>query len=70
MSSILFGNTSKILSSFWGIVPYVRNIILLGLTTKDNATQIGSISGTTRFGMPSSFRVESLLDLGVEHFGV
>ena len=30
---------NKILSSFWGIVSYRRNIILLGLTTKKTATQ-------------------------------
>ena len=28
------------MSSFWGIVFYIRNIILLGLTTKKNAAQV------------------------------
>ena len=31
---------SKIISSFWGIVFYIRNIILLGLTTKKNITHM------------------------------
>ena len=40
MSSILLGDTilypiqSKIISSLWGVVFHIRNIILLGLTTK------------------------------------
>ena len=43
MGSILFGDTmvpSKIISSFWGIVFYIRNIILLGLTTKKNTAHM------------------------------
>ena len=39
VSSIVFDgimvtNKSKIISSSWGIVSYIRTIILLGLTTK------------------------------------
>ena len=43
MSSILCGDTMvpNIESSFWGIVLYIRNIILLGLTTQKNATHLG-----------------------------
>ena len=33
---------SKILSSFWGIVSYIRNIILLGSTTKKNTTHLAA----------------------------
>ena len=33
-------NIDKILSSFWGIVSYIRNMILLGLTTATNPTQL------------------------------
>ena len=48
MSSILVGDTmvpnietwSKIISSFWGFVSYMRNIILLGTTIKKSATQM------------------------------
>ena len=47
MSSILLGDTmvpiielSKILPSLWGIFCYVRKIILLGSTTKTNATHM------------------------------
>ena len=32
------------MSSFWGIVFYIRNIILLGLTTK-NTTHLGKTAG-------------------------
>ena len=31
---------SKIISSFWGIVSYIRNIILLGSTSNKNATHL------------------------------
>ena len=31
------------MSSFWGIVVYIRNIILLGLPTKNNTTQLGGL---------------------------
>ena len=46
VTSVLFGdyygtqNGDKIIPSFWGIVFYIRNIILLGLTTKKNVTQV------------------------------
>ena len=45
MSNILFGDTMvpvkrKIVFSFWGIVFYMRTIILLGSATKKNNTQM------------------------------
>ena len=51
---------SKILSSFWGIVFYIRNRTLLGSTTKKNATQVGVKEGVGRaYGL--GFRVVNII---------